>query len=294
MALRDQPYLPLYVQDFLTDEKLMECSAEATGVYIRIMCIMHKSNPYGTILLRQKDQQISDFAAPFASKLAKHLPYSFEVILSALEELLTEEVLVIENNSLIQRRMKRDGEISIKRSLSGSKGGSKTNQKYFATANSPANSPAKVVANTENEITPTPKSKVNSKLNLSAREEIFDAESEVLKNQVEFEKICMLTGKTEDLGKEVLRKYHLHLVEKDDYPKTRKQIFAGFERWMRTEKNKNDETGQPIYRDFKSQGHDLLVRRYQKAVEAQAAYNASKQNSGLSNSGETIPNIGKD
>ena len=43
MALRDQPYLPLYVQDFLTDEKLAECSAMATGVYIRLMCIMHKS-----------------------------------------------------------------------------------------------------------------------------------------------------------------------------------------------------------------------------------------------------------
>ena len=43
MALRDQPYIPLYVQDFMTDEKLSECSAESTGVYIRVMCIMHKS-----------------------------------------------------------------------------------------------------------------------------------------------------------------------------------------------------------------------------------------------------------
>ena len=59
MALRDQPYLPLYVQDFLTDEKLIECSASATGVYIRVMCIMHKSDPYGMILLKQKDKQTS-------------------------------------------------------------------------------------------------------------------------------------------------------------------------------------------------------------------------------------------
>jgi len=47
MALRDQPYLPLYVQDFLTDEKLMECSAETTGVYIRLLCILHKQKEYG-------------------------------------------------------------------------------------------------------------------------------------------------------------------------------------------------------------------------------------------------------
>jgi hypothetical protein len=57
MALRDQPYIPLYIQDFLTDEKLIECSAQATGVYVRLMCIMHKSEDYGKILLRQKDKQ---------------------------------------------------------------------------------------------------------------------------------------------------------------------------------------------------------------------------------------------
>ena len=39
MALRDQPYLPLYVLDFLVDEKLAYCSAESTGVYIRLMCM---------------------------------------------------------------------------------------------------------------------------------------------------------------------------------------------------------------------------------------------------------------
>ena len=72
MALRDQPYIPLYIQDFLTDEKLIECSAESTGVYIRLMCIMHKSDEYGTILLRQKDKQNSNNCLNFANKLAKH------------------------------------------------------------------------------------------------------------------------------------------------------------------------------------------------------------------------------
>ena len=57
MALRNQPYFPLYVQDFMTDEKLNECSAKANGIYIRLMCIMHKSEEYGTILLKQKYKQ---------------------------------------------------------------------------------------------------------------------------------------------------------------------------------------------------------------------------------------------
>ena len=57
MALKDQPYLPLYVDDFLSDEKLSLCSAESTGVYIRLMCLMHKSDEYGAVLLKQKFKQ---------------------------------------------------------------------------------------------------------------------------------------------------------------------------------------------------------------------------------------------
>lgn len=74
MALRDQPYLPLYIQDFLTDEKLMECSASTTGVYIRLMCVMHKSEKYGTILLRQKFKQTDQQISNFATQIAKHFP----------------------------------------------------------------------------------------------------------------------------------------------------------------------------------------------------------------------------
>ena len=70
MARRDQPYLPLYVQDFLTDEKLIECSAESTGVYIRLLCIMHKSQEYGRILLKQKDKQSESKLSDFAFKLS--------------------------------------------------------------------------------------------------------------------------------------------------------------------------------------------------------------------------------
>ena len=78
MALRDQPYLPLYVQDFLTDEKLMECSASATGIYIRIMCIMHKSDEYGVILLKQKDKQSTNQIISFTIKLALYMTYCFD------------------------------------------------------------------------------------------------------------------------------------------------------------------------------------------------------------------------
>lgn len=142
MALRNQPYLPLYVQDFLTDEKLMECSAKATGVYIRILCLMHKSQMYGTFLLKQKDKQNESNIINFAEKLAKFLPYTLQVIESSLTELTDEGVLFIEGDLLSQKRMVKDGNISDKRASAGSKGGKKSLGKDddFAQAKTKANS----------------------------------------------------------------------------------------------------------------------------------------------------------
>jgi hypothetical protein len=65
----------------------------------------------------------------------------------------------------------------------------------------------------------------------------FNAEEEVLKNQIEMERICMATGKKIEQAKESLHKYHLYLEDKEQYPKTRKSIFAGFEKWLMNEKN---------------------------------------------------------
>jgi hypothetical protein len=141
MALRDQPYLPLYVQDFLTDEKLNMCSASTQGVYIKIMCLFHKSENYGGILLKQKDKQKSSDILNFALKFAKLLPFDLQTISSALNELIDEEVLKIEGNFIFQKRMINDYNLSIERAKSGSKGGKNTQNKYknFALAKNEAN-----------------------------------------------------------------------------------------------------------------------------------------------------------
>ncbi len=149
MALRDQPYLPLYVQDFLTDERLIECSASATGVYIRLMCIMHKSEEYGVILLKQKDKQTDKHNFNFALKLAKYLPYKLDEIENALSELVHEGVIQIEGDRLLQKRMVKDNLISIERSKAGSKGGKKT---QFAKAKIKAKPQANTEIESDNEI----------------------------------------------------------------------------------------------------------------------------------------------
>ena len=151
MALRDQPYIPLYVQDFMTDEKLSECSAESTGVYIRVMCIMHKSQEYGTVLLKQKDEQNPSKIKNFAVKLHRLMPYSVDVIERSLTELVDEEVLTIEGDVLMQRRMVRDGNISLIRANAGSKGGKAAQGKSVAGSFAKAKEQAKEQANTEYE-----------------------------------------------------------------------------------------------------------------------------------------------
>jgi len=130
LALRNQPYFPLYVQDYLTDEKLNMCSASSQGVYIKIMCIMHKSKNYGTILLKQKDKQSINQTKNFVSKLVKLLPFDYDTIYNALIELIEEEVLYIEEDNLCQKRMIKDNNLSLIRSNAGKKGGNPNLKKH--------------------------------------------------------------------------------------------------------------------------------------------------------------------
>ena len=153
MALRDQPYFPFYVQDFITDEKLTNCSAESTGVYIRLMCAMHKSEEYGKILLRQKDRQTDRQTYNFAVMLARQMPYNVDVIERALNELLEERVIYMDGDTIYQKRMVKDAELSEKRSKSGKKGAEQTNKRYGKNKKVAVDfDAAKTAATTENEI----------------------------------------------------------------------------------------------------------------------------------------------
>jgi hypothetical protein len=130
MALRNQPYLPLYIQDVLTDEKLVECTAESHGVYFLLLCILHKQESYGLLCLKQKYKQNKSKESEFASMLVKQMPFTEETIYNALVELVKEKVLIIDEDTLYQKRMVKDGELSIVRSEIGKKGGSNVTKQY--------------------------------------------------------------------------------------------------------------------------------------------------------------------
>lgn len=141
MALTNQPYLPLYVQDWLSNNKLKFCSIGSHGLMINIMCVLHKENEYGTILLKQKYKQNGSKVKSFASMLAKLLPFELAEIEPCLHELLDEDVLTIENNILLCKRMVKDAALSMTRAIAGSK--RVKGSKDFA--------PAKPQANAESE-----------------------------------------------------------------------------------------------------------------------------------------------
>jgi hypothetical protein len=67
---------------------------------------------------------------------------------------------------------------------------------------------------------------------------VYDAEATILSSAIEFEQVCMKANKLDlDAAKTSLRKYHLYLAEKEQYPKGRKAVFAGFEKWLMNENN---------------------------------------------------------
>lgn len=127
MALRDQPYLPLYVQDFLTDEKLNCCSLSTQGVYIRIICALHKSDTYGGILFKQIPKQNLSSVDYFVFVLSRQIGVDKQDVSEALQELLFFEVMTLgklnDTDFLYQKRMVKDFDISMKRSKAGKSGG---------------------------------------------------------------------------------------------------------------------------------------------------------------------------
>lgn len=149
MALTNQPYLPLYVGDWMNNNKLKMCSAAAHGIMISVMCILHKEATYGKLLLKQKFKQTDKQVLNFASQLAKLSAFDLLEIESPLTELINEGVLKIDGDYLICERMVRDFEISEKRAISGRAGGNSNKNKNFAYANNEAKNKATLKANKE-------------------------------------------------------------------------------------------------------------------------------------------------
>lgn len=157
MALSNQPYLPLYVDDWMNNTRLKMCSPAAHGMMVTIMCLMHKEQDYGRMLLRQKFRQNENTVQNFAHQIARLSAFDSKEVIGPLTELVTEGVLKIEGDVLFSERMVNDNGLSQKRAVAGKNGGKATNRKIkdstsakpkekeFATANTSANTTANAV-----------------------------------------------------------------------------------------------------------------------------------------------------
>ena len=106
---------------------------------------MHKSESYGKLILRQKDRlteadslelqkliesktesKTESKIIPFAKRLQRNMPFELHEKAAGLNELAEERVITIDGETLYQRRMVKDGEISEKRSINGTLGGRPT------------------------------------------------------------------------------------------------------------------------------------------------------------------------
>lgn len=231
MALRDQPYLPLYIQDFMTDEKLAECSACTTGVYIRLMCLMHKSDEYGKILLKQKYKQNTEQVKNFAAQISKQMPYDFHTVTKSLEELLHEKVLLMEGDMLIQKRMVKDNDISEKRALSGKLGGESTAQNISKTKKQFAE--AKNLANTEIES----KNTNEDLIGIGGLGENPKYQS-IINSTIWLNSISIQKRITPARTLEYLDNFLKDLWLKDDFGKSEKEIKKHFISWLNIELSK--------------------------------------------------------
>lgn len=148
MAKKKDYYLKFDYKDFLSDPKVRDCEPGTVGVYIMVLCVLCDMENKGVfpmkekyskdlpeVLLKQIDKQIEqqtgeqtdkhllNVCLKFACAFRSLLPYSETVICMAFYELLSAEILYVDENNLCQKRMIRDAEISKMRSSIGKKGG---------------------------------------------------------------------------------------------------------------------------------------------------------------------------
>jgi hypothetical protein len=124
------------------------CEWSSVGIFSKIMCVLHKQESYGAIVYKQTSKQNLSMIDNFALLLVKHIPCQLQDMTNALNDLIENKVLIIEDNKLFQKRMVKDNQLSEIRAKVGSEGGKKT---QFAKAKVQANGQAKVQANTESE-----------------------------------------------------------------------------------------------------------------------------------------------
>jgi hypothetical protein len=234
---RKDPKCVALIQDF---------GAAGYGIYWSLIEIMY-----------EQGGKIKKFPALF-SALAKEFGISTEELTKQIEamlhdyELLQEDETHIWSDSVLDRLELRDEKRSVKANsgrLGGLKSGESRRNKKEAKQNE-----APLQSNEANEQKERKGKERKEEVYSTTTTEknfsgvvVYDAEKTILENVQELERICMAASKNMESGKESLRKYHLFLEEREAYPKGRKAVFAGFEKWLLNEKKFNNDNNHQSF-----------------------------------------------
>lgn len=204
------PYIQFYLGDYIKDTRVLPLNVK--GGWVDLILAMWDNEPKGEL-----SGTIDDF-----SRIMNCSKEEANLVIQTLKQKKIFDYTDFGASGvmkIVSRKQKKMVELSEKRKAAGNQGG---NPKLL-------NQKDKLIPEAENEYENEIRGIV-----------IYDAEKTILDNPIEFERICMATGKQKDLAKDSLRKYHLYLEEKEQYPKTKKAVFAGFEKWLLNEKKNTD------------------------------------------------------
>lgn len=130
-------YIHFYPNDWLSDERVRSVSPAARGLWIDLLCIMHKNDPRGYL-------QRADGAPYSTEQISSMTGICHDFAIGLLSELLSSGVASQTDEGVIfNRRMVREGDLSEKRAIAGTIGSqkrwqndSKQHGKTIATADS--------------------------------------------------------------------------------------------------------------------------------------------------------------
>ncbi len=111
-----KPWMKFYPQDWRADERLRLCSLSARGLWVEMMAIMHRAEPYGHLLIGG--------ISPTNAQLATQVGADIAVVEAAYAELESLSVFSKDDNGVIySRRMVRDWQKAEIARTNGKSGG---------------------------------------------------------------------------------------------------------------------------------------------------------------------------
>lgn len=125
------PWMKFYPTDWRADPALRMCSLGARGLWVEMLCIMHESEPYGTLRVNGKALTARQMAILVGSTVEEISPLMAELEACGVFSRDADGVL-------FSRRMMRDHDKALRDKANGRKGG---NPKLSGGVNPPPNPP---------------------------------------------------------------------------------------------------------------------------------------------------------